>query len=408
MAYQELIKHFERVREYMHEFYIYGLRSRNLIHKKSHRSYDNEKRRLESYLKDYMSFQYIDSKLVFLSIDNRHVPHNPLYKAFESKSFTDKSLTLHFFILDILYHSSVQLSLKEIIEEIDHYLSYFHNPIYFDESTIRKKLNEYVQLGLIQTEKKNNQNIYQRTKDFDIKPYEDALLFFSEAHILGIPGHYLLKRINHQHYFRFKHHYISYAIDSEIIYLLFIAMNQKRYIIFHTHNPKTHKENSFYAVPLKIYMSSQTGRSHLLAYTSHFRTIKTYRIDYIKKISMQEVCPTFDTYREKLFEAQSHIWSIQYIPYHLEHVEFVVQILSYEHYIYQRLIREKRIGTITKIDEYHYCFQADVYDSNELMPWIRTFICRITELHFSNRSVENRLKEDIERMYKLYEIGDDD
>lgn len=408
MAYQELIKHFQRIREYMHEFYIYGFRSRDHIHKRSKRSYDNEKRRLESYLKDYMSFQYINSKLVFLSIDNRHLAHNPLYKVFESKSFTDKSITLHFILLDILYKPSIQLSLKEIVYYVDEYLSYFDYPIYFDESTIRKKLNEYIQLGIIKTLKINHQNIYQRTTDFDIKKYEDTLLFFSEASILGIPGHYLLNRIEHHDYFRFKHHYISYAIDSEIIYLLFLAMNQKRYIIINTHNPKTHKENSFYVIPLKIYMSSQTGRSHLLAYTHHFKSIKTYRIDYINKISLQDICPSFDTYRQKLNNNASHIWSIQYIPYHLEHVEFIVQVDKYENYIYQRLIREKRIGTIIQIDDTHYSFQADVYDSNELMPWIRTFICRITELHFSNRSVENRLKEDIERMYEMYEIGDDD
>lgn len=408
MAYQELIKHFQRVREYMHEFYIYGFRSRDYIHKRSTRSYDNEKRRLESYLKDYMFFQYINSKLVFLSIDNRHLAHNPLYKVFESKSFTDKSITLHFILLDILYDTTIQLPLKEIIHKIDEYLSYFDYPVYFDESTIRKKLNEYIQLGIIETSKVNHQNIYQRTSYFDIKPYENALLFFSEANILGVPGHYLLNRIEHHNYFRFKHHYISYAIDSEIIYLLFLAMNQKRYIIINTHNPKTHKGNSFYVIPLKIYMSSQTGRSHLLAYTHHYKSIKTYRIDYINKVSLQDICPTFDTYREKLNDISSHIWSIQYIPYHLEHVEFVVQVDKHENYIYQRLIREKRIGTITKIDDNHYSFQADVYDTNELMPWIRTFICRITELHFSNRSVENRLKEDIQRMYEMYEIGDDE
>lgn len=407
MAYTELIKHFERIREYMHEFYIYGFRSRNYIQKKSQRSYDNEKRRLESYLTNYMSFQYLNSKLVFLSIDNRHLPHNPLYKAFESKSFTDKSITLHFLLLDILYHPSIQLSLKEIIQQIDEYLFYFNNPIYFDESTIRKKVNEYVKLGIIQIIKVNHQNIYQRSCDFHLKPYEDALLFFSEASILGIPGHYLLNRFDHHDYFRFKHHYVAYAIDSEIIYSLFTAIKQKRHIIINTHNPRKHKDNSSYVVPLKIYMSSQTGRSHLLAYSHRYQTIKTFRIDYIHKVVLQDICPSFDTYRDKLNKNQKHIWSIQYLPYHLEHVEFVLVILPYENYIYQRLVREKRVGLITKIDDTHYCFQADVYDTNELMPWMRTFICRITELHFSNRSVENRLRNDINMMYQMYEIGDD-
>ena len=47
MGYSELIKHFDRIRNYMHEFYIYGFKDRNQITHKSKRSYDNEKRRLE-------------------------------------------------------------------------------------------------------------------------------------------------------------------------------------------------------------------------------------------------------------------------------------------------------------------------------------------------------------------------
>ena len=46
-----------------------------------------------------------------------------------------------------------------------------------------------------------------------------------------------------------------------------------------------------------------------------------------------------------------------------------------------------------------------VYDSGELCPWIRTFICRITQMNFSNRTVENRFKRDLEEMYMLYGIG---
>ena len=57
MAYTELIKNFERIRDYMREFYIYGFKSREEFEKKSSRTYDNERRRIESYLGDYMDFR---------------------------------------------------------------------------------------------------------------------------------------------------------------------------------------------------------------------------------------------------------------------------------------------------------------------------------------------------------------
>ena len=108
MAYSELIKNFERIRDYMREFYVYGFKSREEYDTMSARSYDNERRRIESWMGDYMSFhQDATGKNVFLSVDSRRIPHNPLYKAFKAKSFTDKDITLHFYILDILADGSV-------------------------------------------------------------------------------------------------------------------------------------------------------------------------------------------------------------------------------------------------------------------------------------------------------------
>ena len=46
MAYNELIKNFEKVRAYMREFYVYGFKSRTEYDAKSARSYDDERRRL--------------------------------------------------------------------------------------------------------------------------------------------------------------------------------------------------------------------------------------------------------------------------------------------------------------------------------------------------------------------------
>ena len=50
MAYQELVKNFEKVRAYMRAFYVYGFRSRSEYDAKSARSYDDERRRIESWL----------------------------------------------------------------------------------------------------------------------------------------------------------------------------------------------------------------------------------------------------------------------------------------------------------------------------------------------------------------------
>ena len=71
----------------------------------------------------------------------------------------------------------------------------------------------------------------------------------------------------------------------------------------------------------------------------------------------------------------------------------------------QRLEREKRVGTVEKLDENTYRFAADVYDSSEMIPWIRTFICRIVRINFSNPAQENKFKADLDAMYRMYGIG---
>ena len=47
MAYKELIKNFNRIRDYMREFYVYGFKSREEYTNKSARSYDDEHRRIK-------------------------------------------------------------------------------------------------------------------------------------------------------------------------------------------------------------------------------------------------------------------------------------------------------------------------------------------------------------------------
>ena len=154
-SYSELIKNFEKIRAYMRDFYVYGFKSRDDYQSKSARSYDDERRRLESWLGDHMSFvRTPEGKNVFISIDSRTIRHNPLYNAWKAKSFTDGDITLHFIIFDILHDPSVKRTISELLAEIDgKYLSGFECPMMFDESTVRKKLKEYCEAGIIVAEK---------------------------------------------------------------------------------------------------------------------------------------------------------------------------------------------------------------------------------------------------------------
>lgn len=93
---------------------------------------------------------------------------------------------------------------------------------------------------------------------------------------------------------------------------------------------------------------------------------------------------------------------------HLESVEFTVTLKDNEDYIVRRLMREKRVGKVEKIDDNAYRFSALLYNTAEMIPWIRTFICRITEIHFSNKNVEKHFRSDLAQMYRMYGIKEDE
>ena len=90
----------------------------------------------------------------------------------------------------------------------------------------------------------------------------------------------------------------------------------------------------------------------------------------------------------------------------LEHVDFTVKVADDEAHIIRRLEREKRVGKVEKLDDNTYRFTADVYDVSEMIPWIRTFICRIIDMNFTSRTLETQFKSDLDAMYRMYGIGE--
>ena len=410
-AYSELIKNFEKIRSYMREFYVYGFKNREEYNKKSARSYDDERRRIESWLGDHMSFvRTPEGKNVFISIDSRVSKHNPFYKALKAKSFTDGDITLHFILFDILHSPEVVLSLPEILEKLDGYLSCFETPMMFDESTVRKKLKEYIELGIIMGEKSGRKMMYRRAETVDISDITDVLNFYSEVAPCGVIGSFLLdKQEEKKDNFSFKHHYITSAMDSSVLAMLFKAMREKSVVTVNNMSRRVDEPRKNRIIPLRIFISVQNGRQYLIAYQPDFNAIKSFRIDYLSDVKIQGPTPRFDELRAELNKIQTKMWGVtakrdRYGEGRTEHVEFTVRVADNEEHIVRRLEREKRIGHIEKIDRNTYRFVADVYGTSEIVPWIRTFICRITDVRFSNRTVENQFKNDIKEMYRMYGI----
>ena len=413
MAYNELIKSFDKIRSYMRDFYVFGFKSREDFDAKSTRTYDDERRRIESWLSDYMQFrQTPDGKIVSISIDSRSGKHNPFYKAWKTKSFTDGDITLHFLLMDILAETVPPgLSLAEILGRIDDYLAGFPGSRTFDESTVRKKLKEYQEEGIVLSEKKGKIVSYRRAED-PVRIDPQTLHYFSEVAPLGVIGAYCAdKQEKEESHFAFKHHYITSVMDSEILCVIFDAIARRNYVTIRTFMPKEKSEREGIFVPLQVRVSVRSGRQHLMAYSYSSRNIIPIRIDHIDTVKMGDVCPEFEKHRKTLDNMSPYIWGVSthsMSGMRMEHVEFTVSYTDEETFIQNRLLREKRFGTVEELDKNHSRFSADVYDSSELVPWIRTFIGRLTDVKFSNRILDEKFRSDIGKMYELYGIGEGD
>ena len=408
MAYSELIKNFDNIRSYMKEFFIYGFKTREEYDKKSARSYDNERRRIQSYLGDLVSFRQTPSgKNMFISLEGRSVTHNPLYRAFKAKSFTHKDITLHFIVLDILTDGELYTN-QELLHIIDtEYLADFKEPMSFDESTLRKKLKEYEQVGLIKSVKEGRIVKYGIVEDkIQLEDYRDAIRFFTEENILGVVGSYLEDKLEIKpEPYVFKNHYIMNAYDTEIIYRLLQAIAEKRQVQITNSSRRSKDEKHWHMIPIKLYVSTQGGRSYLMCKSVAHGQILSYRIDYIQNVILEDVVENYEEATADFDKLARYMWGVVCnSSKNIEHIEIDFQVNEGEDFIVRRLRRERRCGAITKINENTYRFTADVFDAYEMVPWIRSFFGRVKCIKCSNKEVVNQLKIDIVKMAKQYEV----
>lgn len=410
----ELIKNFNLVRDYMREFFVYGFKKRGDFKDISGRTYDDRRRQIESWLGDYMSFkQSASGKALFISVDSREVIHNPLYKTFKTSSFSDYDILFHFCILDMLSEDD-ELSISDIVDRLQ--LEYFDkmNPrIIIEEKTVRTKLKTYAKLGIL-TQKigiKKKQYYSLAINRIDLRSWSDAISFFSETAAVGVIGSFLLDRKelnNSRSCFWFKHHYMLYAMDSEIAECILEGISEKRFLEITTIS-KRKKSNKLLVYPIKLYVSTQNGREYLLCHEIGGSGINFVRLDNIKECKVKGKCDNYLEYENEYESSKPYLWGVICgNAKDITHIEMTISIAENEDFIVNRLEREKRNGHVYKINNHQYKYVVDTYDAMELMPWIRTFIGRIENLESSNPYLKEKFDEDMKKMYSMYLGGDDD
>ncbi|MDE7017840.1 MAG: WYL domain-containing protein [Lachnospiraceae bacterium] len=407
--FQELIGSFPKTREYVRDFFVYGFKTRNDFKDKSPRTYDNERRRLESWLAPYVRKDHVaDGSNISLAIDSNLLDTNPLFRVWKTKSFTDNDIVLHFLILDLLHNGK-----KMTIEEITDNLLTEYGTV-FDAQTVRRKCNTYAKEGLLQKERQGKSVTFflDLTLSLWLKENEnilDALAFYQMAGVFGIIGNELLDQLDHPNQsFRVKHSFFVHTLEEEILYALLQAMHQKATVELAIKSSHKGIGNTQSCVPLQIFISTRSGRRFLCGYISQRKRFTCYRLDSIKQVSLLGKAEEYDKLQGSLDRNRPKLWGVSFQSerkHFLDKLRMTLQILEpAENYILTRLEQEGRGGTVTKIAPNTYLYEIETFDCNELLPWIRTFIGRILSLDCSDKSMERRFYRDLHAMYRMYEI----
>lgn len=405
--FKELIKSFSKSREYVRDFFVYGFKTRDEFTGWSGRTYDNERRRLESWLSGHVRQDYGGKgKNIYLSIDNNLLDTNPLYRVWKAKSFTDNDIMLHFYILDYL-NSSGKQSADEITDGI---LSEYDKM--FDSQMVRRKCNKYAEAGILVKEKKGKEILYRLAPSFQnvLSAYpglKHALKLYQLSSPLGIVGNTIMDNAAiKNNIFRIKHSFFVHTLEDEILLFLLWAMHEQRTVFLRIRSTKSENYQETEGVPLKIFISTRTGRRFLCLYLPRSRRFASARLDAIKEIKIKEPYPDYSYIKEKLEKNKELAWGVSFQNSdrrHLEHVKLTLHIdENSEGFILNRLKREGRNGTISRIAPDTFTYETQVFDANEMLPWIRTFTGRILAIESDCHRLSRCFKKDFYVMYRMY------
>lgn len=410
------------LRDFVREIYIESFHSRDghiSIHSPSGRSEAEAKSRLHAFFEENFITKNFENEDV-LKFDSRSVKKNPLFDIWKMCHFKPEYLTRDFALFDLLsteeyknglsdydlkcddsgknrleFYTGKQVSHKQLDLYIPSLLTdgiLNVKEIFNDEGKLLKSTYTLANTKRLQDLIKNDSQILA------------AIQFASEVFPCGVIGSYIIDSVDKQDSpatFNFKHHFIYNTLDSEVLYTIFTAINEKRYISIKC------KNGIILATPIQVRFSARDGRSYIVYHTEtqNHKGFKLENLENIISIKKEKPCSNYDSYLNEFNSIKINLWGKSILSGEMktEHVEFTIQYNDTESYILKRLQREAFSGKIENDEnENKASFSFDLFDSKELVPWIRSYFGRVTNFNFENKELQQQITDEISKLYILY------
>ena len=286
--------------------------------------------------------------------------------------------------------------------------------VVFDSQTVRLKLKEYESLGLLSAVKDKKQLRYRLApllppETAAPSPVWDRLMmavkFFQGVAPFGVVGSTILDREETDNeYFQFKHHFIVHTLEDGVLSDVLAAMKQGRAIAFTNRSGRTGNVFQSRGLPLKIFVSTRTGRRYVCLYQENTRRFTNMRLDSMSDVTPLEIHSDYSRKQDLLKRNLDRLWGVSFSGSgRLEEIciKFYVNE-STETYVLDRLYREGRGGEIQRIRENEYLYSGAFFDTNEMLSWVKTFTGRILDIQGSNHFAVAKITYDWEKMYEMY------
>ena len=253
----------------------------------------------------------------------------------------------------------------------------------------------------------------------------DMVSFYQGCAPFGFIGSTILDNLQKENtVFRLKHDFLVHTLEDEILLELLRAMRERKEIQLENKSAKTGRTELVEGTPLKILVSTQTGRRYVIVHQTKSKRFSSFRLDYLLSVTRLESGgddgeARYEQHKKDLEKNLSKTWGVSFgdsrkkespplrrpaeRTARMESISFTLSLdEEREAHIIGRLEREGRGGTITRLDHGVWSYTRECFDCNEMMPWVKTFTGRILSFSCSNSMIEKKFFRDMERMAKMY------
>jgi predicted DNA-binding transcriptional regulator YafY len=425
--FSDFIKHYNIIRNVLRDVFLYGCFSREGLEGKrklSSRKISYEIRRIQQYVEEEFIRTDRDGryKLLALTYDSIRNTENFLVKTYMTKSFTRADLILYFYLLMCLNTQGKPCCFRDIEDQLigEGLISYDN----LSSKTIERKLDEMCSsLGVLACETVKRTKHYSIAEDIledldneevqqlftAVSLYKNILFpvtsgYYCELSLKDYAAYERVLSLNSKDYFQYKNLHYHPVIEEQILWQILKAIHEEKYVTLEYRLPPSKRKSNEKELlrPYKIRYDISCGRFYLVAYDNRDRCA-IFRLDRIEEVQIIDSTYEKGNMEEAYKKDMKYSWStVQLSPgKNPEKVKLEINIDEpKESYILERIKSEVHEGSMERIEQGRYHLDLLVNDSNEMIPWIRSYSGYIRVIQ--GRGLIKRMSEDWKEMLEAY------